>query len=197
MCLSSKKIIEHFQIARAETKFQRIDIYDVLDLEDVKSHEKSLSDLDSYEYKNQEFFEPDRIVYLDGVTQSSKNGLEPYHEALVQPAMFAHPNPKKVGIIGGGECATLREALKHKTVEKVKMIEIDEEMVQVSREHLPSWSDCSDLEGSADWCGNDERAEIYYGDALAWFNHRFSDTERIDSPEFKEEPFDVLIMDAL
>jgi len=179
------------EIAEAETKFQRIDIYDLM-------ISKKLSDEDIlYEKMHPKLFEPDRIVYLDGVTQSSKNGLEPYHEALVQPAMFAHPNPKKVGIIGGGECATLREALKHKTVEEVKMMEIDEEMVQVSREHLPSWSDCSDLEGSADWCGNDERAEIYYGDALAWFNHRFSDTERIDSPEFKEEPFDVLIMDAL
>ena len=77
------------------------------------------------------------------------------------------------------------------------MIEIDEEMVQVSKEHLPSWSDCSNLEGSADWFGDDERTEIYYEDALAWFNHRFSDTEKIDSPEYKEEPFDVLIMDAL
>ena len=44
--------------------------------------------------------------------------------------MFAHRNPKRVAIIGGGEGATLREVLKHKTVEKVVMIEIDKVMVE-------------------------------------------------------------------
>jgi spermidine synthase len=49
-----------------------------------------------------------------------------YHEALVHPAMFAHPNPKKVAMVGGGEGAMLHEVLKHTTVEKPTMIEIDE-----------------------------------------------------------------------
>ena len=186
------------QIATAQTTFQRIDVYETFDLlGSAKDYEKSLVEGDTYEYRNADLFSPDRVVYLDGVMQSSKKAMEPYHEALVQPVMFAHSKPEKVGIIGGGECATLREVLKHDTVKQVKMIEIDEEMVQVSREHLPTWSDCSDLVDSADWCGDDERAEIYYEDALAWFNNRFSDTEKIDSPEFEEEPFDVLIMDAL
>jgi spermidine synthase len=49
-----------------------------------------------------------------------------YHEALVHLAMFAHPNPKKVAMVRSGEGATLREVLKHTTVEKPTMIEIDE-----------------------------------------------------------------------
>lgn len=111
--------------------------------------------------------------------------------------MLAHPNPKRVGIIGGGEGATLREVLKHNTLEKVKMIEIDEAMVYFCKEHLPDWNSCADLEGSAEWCGDDARAEMYYEDGLAWFNNRFSEDGKIDSEEFREEPFDILIMDAL
>eukprot|EP00979_Chaetoceros_neogracilis_P016343 scaffold7766_cov194-Chaetoceros_neogracile.AAC.1 len=73
-------------------------------------------------------FEPNRLVFLDGVLQSTRDGIESYHEALVQPAMFAHPDPKRVAIIGGGEGATLGEVLKHNTVDTVMMIEIDESM---------------------------------------------------------------------
>ena len=163
----------------------------------LTQYTRSLSNDGSYESKNPELFQPDRIVFLDGVQQSSRYGSEAYHEALVRPAMFSHRHPKRVAIIGGGECATLREVLKHNTVEKVKMIEIDEIMVNVSREHLPDWSDCSDIVGSVDgWCGLDTRAELYFEDAMAWFMDRFAD-DKLDMPKFKEEKFDVVIMDAL
>ena len=111
--------------------------------------------------------------------------------------MFAHPNPKRAAIIGGGEGATLREILKHQSIEKVKMIEIDGEMVSFSRTHLPDWNSCADIEGSAEWCGDDERADIHNEDGMAWFHNRFSDDGKIDSDEFREEPFDILIIDAL
>uniref|UniRef100_A0A7S3V6I4 PABS domain-containing protein n=1 Tax=Chaetoceros debilis TaxID=122233 RepID=A0A7S3V6I4_9STRA len=187
------------EVGRTRTKFQRIDVFDTIDAtqRDYLSYRKSLEDDASYESKQSNFFLPNREIYLDGVLQSTRHGNEAYHEALVHPAMMTHPNPKKVGIIGGGEGATLREVLKHNTLEKVKMIEIDEEMVSFSREHLPDWNTCSDPEGSAIWCGDDDRAEMYYEDGLAWFNNRFSDDSRIDTEEFREEPFDVLIMDAL
>jgi len=186
------------EVAAVITPFQRIDIYDSLDAvtSDIISYERSLSNDGSYWALHPELFRPERFVFLDGVLQSTREGNEAYHEALVQPGMFAHPNPKRVAIIGGGEGATLRQVLKHNTVEKVKMIEIDETMVKVSRKFLPDWNDCSDILGSADWCGDDERAEIYCEDALAWFNNRFSDA-KIDTEEFQEEQFDVLIMDAL
>lgn len=189
----------YLKIASVQTDFQRIDIYDFIDPTEsnIKHHKSSLSNDDSYESRNPELFLPDRHIFLDGVHQSARHGNEAYHEALVHPAMFAHPNPKRAGIIGGGECATLREILKHNTIENVKMIEIDEGMVNVSREFLPDWSDCSDIIGSVDgWCGDDSRAEMYYEDALAWFIDRFAD-DKIASPDFKEDKMDVIVMDAL
>jgi spermidine synthase len=182
------------QIATAQTEFQRIDIYDVLrpNCQSLEGFKKSQSEDGSYESLHPEFFVPDRIVFLDGVLQSRRSGDAPYHEALVHPAMFAHRNPKRVAIIGGGEGATLREVLKHKTVEKVVMIEIDEVMVKLSREFLPPWSDCSMLAGTAASCFEDPRVELYYEDAFRWFIDRYAE----DSAS-TEEPFDVVIMDAL
>ena len=146
----------------------------------------------SYYSQNQELFAPERSVFLDGIMQSTSTGERSYHESLVHPALFAHPNPTRVAIVGGGEGATLREVLKHNTVQEAIMIEIDEELVFVSRQHLQAWSDCSDLEGSALWCGNDVRATIYYEDALAWFIDRYHDEANI-----KDDALDVIIMDAL
>lgn len=105
--------------------------------------------------------------------------------------MFAHVAPTRVAIIGGGEGATLREVLKHNTVEEAIMIEIDQEMVNVSRQYIPEWSDCSDLERSADWCVDDPRASMYYEDAYAWFLNRYSNDSNTT------EPIDIIIMDAL
>lgn len=189
------------KMASTKTDFQHIDIYNLVHPNFV-SHESYLKSVDNNEVEtyystHPELFRPNRIVFLDGVVQSTLYGLEAYHEALVHPAMFAHPYPRRVAIIGGGEAATLKEVLKHESVELVKMIEIDEDMVQTSREHLPEWSDCSDLIGSSGgWCGDDERAEMMYEDAMAWFIDRFGD-DKVDNGELKEDPFDILIMDAL
>ena len=145
----------------------------------------------NYMVDHPELFLPDRVLFLDGVEQSSRYGNAAYHESLVQPALFTHKNPKRVAIIGGGECATLREVLKHSTVEKVVMIEIDQVMMDTARSFLQEWNDCSDLEGSNGNCIDDPRAEIYAEDAFKWFADRYS------NPDSGEEPFDVIIMDAL
>lgn len=186
--------LELGQIVSVETKFQRIDIYDTIAprFNSFEKYTKSLAVDGSYYSQNQELFAPDRSVFLDGIMQSTSKGEHSYHESLVHPALFAHPNPSRVAIVGGGEGATLREVLKHNTIKEAIMIEIDEEMVFVSRQHLPTWNDCSDLEGSALWCGNDVRAKIYYEDALAWFIDRYHDEANIT-----DELLDVIIMDAL
>jgi spermidine synthase len=62
-----------------------------------------------------------------------------YHEALVHPAMLSHPAPKSVYIAGGGEGATLREVLRYPTVEKAVMVDLDDEVVDLCRQHLPTW----------------------------------------------------------
>ena len=128
---------------------------------------------------------------LDGLVQSSLFHEAAYHEALVHPALFSHSNPKRIAVIGGGEGATLREVLKHNTVEQAVMIDIDQMMVNVSRQYIPEWSDCSDIVGSASWCIEDPRAKVYYEDALAWFMTRYSDGTRFDTL------LDVIVMDAL
>mmetsp|Transcript_22076 Transcript_22076/g.61400 ORF Transcript_22076/g.61400 Transcript_22076/m.61400 type:complete len:871 (+) Transcript_22076:139-2751(+) len=182
-------------VTSIQTDFQSMDVWDVMRREEsVELYEKSLSNDGSYEALHPEFFEPDRIVFLDGVLQSCKSGDAAYHEALVHPVMFAHENPKRVAIVGGGEGATLREVLKHNTVEKVIMIDIDDQMVEMSKKVLPFWSDCSMLKDSTKSCFDDPRVETYYLDAFKWFIDRFGDEE---NRLFEELPFDVIIMDAL
>jgi S-adenosylmethionine/arginine decarboxylase-like enzyme len=182
-------------VASVSTKFQTIEIYDVINprFRSLEQFQDSMAQNGSYESMHPELYRPDRIVYLDGIMQSRSFGEAAYHEALVHPAMFTHKSPKRVAIIGGGEGATLREVLKHNTVELVTMIEIDELMVNVSKQHLPEWSDCSMLVGSARSCFDDHRAELFYTDAVEWFIVHFGDQLKINA----SHRYDVIIMDAL
>ena len=178
------------------TDYQHVDIIELIDPMErsLTSYERSLADDEggSYESINKHMFRADKVLYLDGVLQSSLNGEAEYHEALVHPSMIAHPYPKRVAIIGGGEGATLREVLKHKSVEEVVMVEIDEELVEMCAEHLPEWSDCSDISGVMS-CFDDPRATLVFMDAFKWFIDKFGD----DDGGNEEEKFDVIIMDAL
>ena len=79
-----------------------------------------------------------RILVLDGVVQITERDEFFYHEMLTHVVMNAHPEPKNVVVIGGGDGGTVREVLKHKTVEKVYFIEIDEEVINVSKKFFPS-----------------------------------------------------------
>eukprot|EP00339_Tiarina_fusa_P022092 CAMPEP_0116996284 /NCGR_PEP_ID=MMETSP0472-20121206/143_1 /TAXON_ID=693140 ORGANISM="Tiarina fusus, Strain LIS" /NCGR_SAMPLE_ID=MMETSP0472 /ASSEMBLY_ACC=CAM_ASM_000603 /LENGTH=622 /DNA_ID=CAMNT_0004694857 /DNA_START=326 /DNA_END=2194 /DNA_ORIENTATION=+ len=179
-------------VASVQSKFQQIDVVDFYDKDSVASLKDALTKDVDYVQKNPRLFLPDRTLFLDGVVQSTRHGNSAYHESLVQPAMFAHDNPKRVAIIGGGECATLREVLKHNTIEKVIMIEIDEVIVEASKQFLPDWNDCSNFEGSSRYCMDDGRAEMFHEDAFKWFIDRFG----VNSSE-EEAPFDVIILDAL
>jgi S-adenosylmethionine/arginine decarboxylase-like enzyme len=182
-------------VVSKQTDYQTIHVYDLIFPKSgsLRSYRKSLAHDDTYEAKHPELYRPDRVIYLDGIMQSRFYGESAYHEALVHPAMFTHENPKRVAIIGGGEGATLREVLKHKTVETATMIDIDEVMVNVSREHIPEWSDCRKLIGSAQSCFDDPRADVLYTDAIAWFIDRYAHTEAVDP----QKKYDVIIMDAL
>ncbi len=113
-------------------------------------------------------------LVLDGKWQSSTADEFLYHETLVHPAMIAHQAPKKVLVLGGGEGATIREVLRWKTVEKVKMVDIDGEVVEACKTHLPEMH-----AGAFD----DSRTELVIGDAL----------EVLDNSEV--EQWDVVISD--
>ncbi|CDN11060.1 Spermidine synthase [Richelia intracellularis] len=78
-----------------------------------------------------------KALVLDGKWQSCTGDEFLYHEPLVHPAMIFHGEPRKVLILGGGEGATAREVLRWKSVEKVVMIDIDGEVVEACKQHLP------------------------------------------------------------
>ncbi len=79
-------------------------------------------------------------VMLDGDIQSCEVDEAFYHEALVHAAMLLHPNPERVLIMGGGEGATSREVLRHRSVCQVVMVDIDEAFVALCRRHIADWS---------------------------------------------------------
>ncbi len=95
-------------------------------------------------------------LVLDGKIQSGAKDEFIYHESLVHPAMLAHPNPRNVFIAGGGEGATLRDVLMHKTVKKAVMVDIDEQVVKLCDKYLPTFH-----RGAFE----DKRAEVRYEDA--------------------------------
>ncbi len=80
-----------------------------------------------------------KTIVIDGAVQSAERDEYLFHEALVHPAMLSHPEPKKVLILGGGEGATLREVLKHPSVESVTMVDIDEKFVDYCKLNLIQW----------------------------------------------------------
>jgi spermidine synthase len=76
-------------------------------------------------------------LVLDGKWQSCTVDEFIYHEALVHPPLIAHQNPKRVLVLGGGEGATIREILRWNCVEEITMIDIDGEVVEACKQHLP------------------------------------------------------------
>jgi len=79
-----------------------------------------------------------RVLALDGKIMLSELDEPFYHEMLVHPAMLAHELPRRVLVVGGGDGGTLREVLRHPTVEEATLVEIDREVIEASREHLSS-----------------------------------------------------------
>ena len=114
-----------------------------------------------------------RCLVLDGRTQSSEADEFVYHETLVQPALTALEEPRSVFIAGGGEGATAREVLSHRTVERVVMVDLDREVVELCQEYLPNHH-----QGAL----QDPRLELVYADAWGYL-------------EATRERFDLLVMD--
>jgi spermidine synthase len=98
-----------------------------------------------------------KMLVLDGDTQSSQNDEKIYHESLVHPALAAANDRSEILILGGGEGATLREALRRSDVRRVTMVDIDGDVVELSKKYLPEWS-----EGAFE----DPRSRVIIGDAL-------------------------------
>lgn len=84
--------------------------------------------LDSYDFG--------RMLVLDGAVQTTALDGHIYNEMITHIPLSIHPNPERVLIIGGGDCGAAREVVKYDQVKQVDMVEIDEMVVKVCKEHL-------------------------------------------------------------
>ena len=110
-----------------------------------------------------------KVLTLDGVVQITERDEFFYHEMLAHVVLKALPNPKKVIVIGGGDGGTVREVLRHKSVEKVYFIEIDREVIDVSKKFFPSVACCVD----------DKRVEVKCMDGAEFVKGRKADIDAV------------------
>lgn len=113
-------------------------------------------------YQNVGVFESGRfgrILALDGVVQCTEGDEFVYHEMLTHLPILAHGKVESVLIIGGGDGGILEEVLKHKSVKRATMVEIDGEVIEVAKKYLPKI------------CGkafSDKRTNLIVGDGAAY-----------------------------
>lgn len=98
------------------------------------------------------------LMVIDGCTMVSTRDNFFYHEMISHPALFTHPDPKRVWIIGGGDCGTLREVLKHPSVEQAVQIDIDERVTRLAEIYFPELCESN----------NDPRADLKFIDGIKW-----------------------------
>jgi spermidine synthase len=115
-----------------------------------------------------------RVLALDGVIQITEADEFVYQEMLTHIPLLAHENPKRVLIIGGGDGGILREVLRHQTIEKVTLVEIDGSVVERSKQYLPSISKSA---------FEDPRLELLIQDGVVYV-------------EKTDEKYDVIICDS-
>ena len=115
-----------------------------------------------------------RLMVIDGFVMLTGRDNFVYHEMMAHPALFTHPDPARVVIIGGGDCGTLREVLRHPGVERVTQVEIDERVTRVAEQWFPELTEAND----------DPRAELLFADGLQWIR------------EAEPESIDVIIVDS-
>ena len=126
----SLKLGEH--VHGEQTPYQRIDIYRT----------------ESFGY----------LMTIDGCTMVSTRDNFLYHEMMSHPALNSHPNPETVVIVGGGDCGTLREVLRHPEVKSATQVEIDERVTRLAEQYFPELCVAN----------GDPRATLFFGDGLAW-----------------------------
>jgi spermidine synthase len=113
------------------------------------------------EFQHLEIYETEtfgNLMVIDGCTMVSTRDNFFYHEMISHPALYTHPNPKRVWIIGGGDCGTLKEVLKHSSVEQAVQIDIDERVTRLAEIYFPELCESN----------NDPRAELKFIDGIKW-----------------------------
>ncbi|MFU8813002.1 MAG: polyamine aminopropyltransferase [Balneolaceae bacterium] len=127
------------------------------------------------EFQLVEVYETDtwgNLMTIDGMVMLSEKDEFVYHEMIAHTALFTHPEPKRVLIIGGGDGGTAREVLKHGSVEQVDMVEIDKTVVDASKAHFPGVGDF-----------DNPKLTVLYEDGIAFVKN-------------VKDPYDVIIIDG-
>lgn len=114
------------------------------------------------------------LMAIDGYVMLSTRDNFLYHEMMAHMPLFSHVNPRHVLIIGGGDCGTLREVLRHDSVEKAWQVDIDEGVTRASEKYFPELCESN----------NDPRAELHFADGIKWVK------------DGEPESVDVVIVDS-
>lgn len=138
-------------VAEHETENLRLDVRIKETLFTGKSEFQDIAVVDSYQFG--------RMLVLDGVFQTSIAEEFVYHEMIAHVPLYIHPNPRRVLVIGGGDGGAVREVVRHDTVEKVEMVEIDGMVVEAAKKYLP--------EISVAMRENHPKLELQIGDGIA------------------------------
>ncbi len=139
-----------------------------------------------------------RMMLLDGLVMVTDRDEFIYHDMITHPALFTHPAPKRVLVIGGGDGGTIREIMKHPSVEQAVLCEIDGLVIDKAIEFFPAIACEID--------GRNPRVKLHVDDGLAYIReHRNEfDVIMVDSTDpigpavgLFEEDFYRLVFDAL
>ncbi|XP_063850423.1 spermidine synthase-like isoform X2 [Scylla paramamosain] len=127
-------------------------------------------------FQNIEIFESTnhgKVLVLDGAIQFTERDEASYQEMITFLPLNAHPNPRKVLVVGGGDGGVVRELARHPAVEEVVQCEIDEEVIEACKTHVPSMG-----------CGfSNPKLTLHTGDGAKFL-------------EETQEKFDIIITDA-
>lgn len=119
-------------------------------------------------------FEYGKMLTIDKMVMCTENDENTYHEMIVHVPILSQPKVKDVLVIGGGDGGSVRELLKHRQIESITMVEIDEAVVRASREYLPSLS-----------CGlDDPRLNLIIADGIEYLKNK------------EAESFDLIVVDS-
>jgi len=130
-----------------------------------KSYYQEIDVFDTYEFG--------RVLVLDGFIMLTEKDEFIYHEMVTAVPMAVNPEIKKVLVIGAGDGGTIRELCRYNTIEKIDMVEIDEQVVNVCKEYLPQTACAFD----------DPRLTLYIEDGLKFVRR-------------KENEYDLIIVDS-
>ncbi|WP_404455949.1 spermidine synthase [Virgibacillus necropolis] len=131
----------------------------------LKTDFQDLKMLDTEEWGN--------MLVLDDMVMTTEKDEFVYHEMVAHVPLFTHPNPKRVLVVGGGDGGVIREVLKHQSVEKATLVDIDGKVIEYSKKFLPS------IAGSLD----DPRVEVLVDDGFMYIAK-------------SEREFDVILVDS-